>query len=354
MGFTFVDDVTRAFIGSAPSGATLAGYTTGSNGIAWGMADWAAHPTAIRIDQDAGASDYTADILDVEFGAATLNEIVRWVTNARIKRAAGARPGQRDPGLYFSLSNLSGIVNTLNSAGLTKVPLWIADWMNSQSVAESMIGVMHSGHPCVGVQYRNAGTFDMDVFDSGWFASSAVVTMPSFPLSQGMNDHGPTGLIHTLQANLNRWHGVLAFGALLTVDGVFGPLTKTAVTAAQTTFGERGMPAGTCDQAIFSHLSAAIPVPGGLVFPAPGNLRTSKVDKGWTVTASWQDVKGAVSYHFQLEWWKGSFGWVLSVDETVKALSYTTDLAGMTRFRWRVAVPGGGGTWSAWVEGVTS
>ena len=62
-------DLIGANIGHAPAGAQLAGYSTGSGGIPWTAAQWAAHPGTVRIDQDAAASDPTADVLDVEGGA---------------------------------------------------------------------------------------------------------------------------------------------------------------------------------------------------------------------------------------------------------------------------------------------
>ena len=69
-----------------------------------------------------------------------------------------------------------------------------------------LIGTTYGGFTVIGVQYRNAGTYDMDVFDTTWWATRSA-SHPAFPLKQGMTD-GPSatsGLIHDLQRNINRW-----------------------------------------------------------------------------------------------------------------------------------------------------
>jgi hypothetical protein len=84
--------------------------------------------------------------------------------------------------------------------------------------------------------------------------------------------------------------------------------------------------------------------------PAPGWLRQDAVPTGWSVTFSWDLVPGHDSYHFQLEWWKPGFGWVLSHDTQVTGSRYTLALAPGTRYRWRVAA----GAWADWVPFTTS
>jgi hypothetical protein len=228
--------------------------------------------------------------------------------------------------------------------------LWIANWTGSLAAGQAMVGTFIGGFPVLGVQYLNAGPYDMDVFDSGWWSTRAATAL-SFPLTQGMSDAGTTGLVHTLQANLNRWAAAFGVTEQLDKDGIYGPLTALGVTAAQQYFGEHGTPTGTCSQAVFSELAGAVPV----VFPAPSALHTALTDQGQHVTASWGAVPGGPgTYHFQLEWYKHGFGWVLSVDKTVSVVSDTEALPGSTEFRWRVSVPGGGGRWSAWVNGATT
>ena len=87
-----VFDATHDNIGALPAGAQVAGYTTGTGThIRWTAADFAAHPGAVRIDQDPAASDPTADVLDIEAGAATPASAPGWVRRAW--PAARARPG---------------------------------------------------------------------------------------------------------------------------------------------------------------------------------------------------------------------------------------------------------------------
>lgn len=350
-GFTLVDDATRVFIGSAPAGADLAGYTTGSAGIAWGAADWLAHPTALRIDQDAGATDGTADVLDVQPGAATPADCPGWAKRARASYAAAARPGQRMPATYQSLSQVNLVTAALRAGGVTGgVGLWIADWTNNQAQAEAMIGTTYGGFPVIGVQLRNAGTYDADVFDTTWWATRSA-SHPAFPLGQGMTD-GPaatSGLIHTLQRNVNRWAVKLGVPAQLLVDGDYGPLTAAAVTLAQLSFGERGVPAGVCDQAMFTKLAAAVPA-GPLPPPAPAGLKATTTSTGAHAVLAWAPVPDVKLYEYQLEWYKPKFGWVLIVTKTVSTNTDTQAVIPATKFRYRVS----SGTWSGWATFSTS
>lgn len=343
-GFTLVDDETRAFIGSAPAGADLAGYTTGSAGINWLSADWTAHPTAVRIDQDAGATDGTADVLDVQPGAATPADSPGWAMRARASYAAATRPGQRMPATYQSLSQVNLVTAALRAGGITGgVGLWIADWMNSQATAQAMIGTTYGGFPVIGVQYRNAGTYDMDVFDTTWWATRSA-SHPAFPLKQGMDD-GPgatSGLIHDLQRNINRWAPKLGYSVAIGVDGIFGPVTALAVTTAEKLFGEQGVLGGVCDQALFTKLAGAVPA-GPL---PPAALKALVTSTGAHAVLQWAAVPGVKLYEYQLEWYKPEFGWVLLVTKTVSTSTDTQALIPATRFRYRVS----SGTWSDWAE----
>lgn len=73
-------DATHINQSHIPAGTQAAGYDTGTGGIAWSAADFAAHDKpfpAVHIDQDASASHYTSDILDVEPSAASPAECAR-------------------------------------------------------------------------------------------------------------------------------------------------------------------------------------------------------------------------------------------------------------------------------------
>lgn len=155
-------------IGSLPPGQG-AGYTTGTPDIRWTDPDWAAHPGAVRIDQDFAASDPSADVLDVENGAATFSDCPVWAKKAIADFNAGVRHGQRRPAIYFSASNVHDVVNALVNGGVTSgVGLWVASWGIGEAAAMQMVASASGPFPVIGVQYSNGPLFDYDVFDSGW------------------------------------------------------------------------------------------------------------------------------------------------------------------------------------------
>lgn len=163
-----VCDAIRANIGHLPKGQA-AGYSTGSGVVPWGAADWKAHPGAVRICQDPHATDETADVLDVEAGAATIGVAARWAEAAAANVAAGTRHGQRHPAVYMSLSMVTPVVNALVRGGISEgVGLWVANWNLTEAEAAAL--VQHAGgpFPVIGVQYRNAGTYDVSVFSRPW------------------------------------------------------------------------------------------------------------------------------------------------------------------------------------------
>ena len=166
-----VCDAIRANVCHLPKGMA-AGYTTGSGVVPWGAAEWKAHPGAVRICQDPGATDETADVLDVEQGAATIGVAARWAEAAAANVAAGKRPGQRHPAVYMSLSMVTPVVNALIAGGIhSGVSLWVANWNLTEAEAAAL--VQHAGgpFPVVGVQYRNAGTYDVSVFSREWLGA---------------------------------------------------------------------------------------------------------------------------------------------------------------------------------------
>ena len=73
----------------------------------------------MRIDQDPAASDPTADVLDIEAGAATPASAPGWATRALASRASQARPGQRAPAVYMSQSRVTEVVNALIAGGIS-------------------------------------------------------------------------------------------------------------------------------------------------------------------------------------------------------------------------------------------
>ena len=184
-------DATHAGLPAVPGGAQVAGYSTGTDGsngtvpILWDAADAAAHPGWIQIDQspDLTALDEQADVLDIESGAATNTECAQWYTAALANYQSAARPGQRWPAIYTSLSNVTALVNQLIADGVTSGPrLWVAHWGISLAQAEGILSSSGGPFPIIGVQYQNGADYDYDVWLSGWLdAVSGQVTSNVLP-----------------------------------------------------------------------------------------------------------------------------------------------------------------------------
>jgi hypothetical protein len=164
-----VFDAIHDNIGHMPPGRA-AGYSTGAGShIRWTPADWASHPGAVRIDQDAIASDPTADVLDVEAGAATTASAPGWVMRAAACYSGARRPGQRRPAIYMSRSRVTEVVNALTRAGITSgAGLWVADWGMTQAQAITEVQAAAGPFPVIAVQHANLGTFDESVFSLPW------------------------------------------------------------------------------------------------------------------------------------------------------------------------------------------
>jgi hypothetical protein len=175
-----VCDATRTNISHLPKGPA-AGYSTGSGVVPWGPADWKAHPGAVRICQDPSASDTTADVLDVEAGAATIRVAAPWAEAAAAHVASGTRPGQRHPAIYMSLGIVTPVVNALVAGGIhSGVSLWVANWNLTQTEAAVLVENGGGPYPIVAVQYRNAGLYDVSIFSKPWLdqVSGDPVTPP--------------------------------------------------------------------------------------------------------------------------------------------------------------------------------
>jgi len=160
-----------------PEGFQNAGYTTGTADIKWTEADWKKHPVAVRICQDNTASDETADVLDVESGAATPAECARWAKAALLNYRGSRRKGQRSPLIYMSASNVSTVVNALIAGGIKDgIGLWVANFNLSKADGESMVTGASGPFPVTGVQYTDNppnGTYDTSVMSAKWLADTA-------------------------------------------------------------------------------------------------------------------------------------------------------------------------------------
>lgn len=250
-------DATSFNYGSLPAGQH-AGYTTGSGGIAWTAAQWANSPGAVRIDQDYQAVDHTADVLDVENGAATPAECPGWVKACLVNYRAAVRPGQRSPAIYCNDSTKSSVVNSLLAGGVTSgVGLWLANWKLNAVQAAAQVVAGSGPFPVIGFQFNDFGLYDGSVLSVSWLnAMSGNGAQPV--ISAGAS--GPA--VSLAQTRLNVW------GASLTVDGQFGLATSAAVAAFQRARGL--VPDGTVGNLTWAALNANPASPGYQASSPPG------------------------------------------------------------------------------------
>jgi hypothetical protein len=180
--YVYAQDATSPNESHIPASVLAAGYDTGSSGIAWTPAQFAARKLpypAIHIDQDPNASDPTADILDVEARAATPQETVGWLQRARADYLADRRPGQRWPGIYCSMNTIDPVVGYLTAAKLTDVPFWTAQPGLGVTAAIARVLSATGPYPCVGVQYEFGTAVDYNVFSLNWVTQVSGVKVPT-------------------------------------------------------------------------------------------------------------------------------------------------------------------------------
>lgn len=171
-------DVTEAHIKQVPAGILLGLYTTGSPDIRASAMDFARHPDSIRICQDHG-SDKTADILDMESGAATPQDCVSWIPEARASFNNGSRKGQRWPGIYASLSRITEVANAFTAARITNVPLWVAEWGLDKASALHNIIAENGPFPTIAFQIKNQGIDDLNFFSDQWLNRRSGMGTPT-------------------------------------------------------------------------------------------------------------------------------------------------------------------------------
>jgi len=244
-------DTTSANEPLAPGGQG-AGYTTGTPDVKWTDQQWSAHPGAVRICQDAGATDDTADELDIETGAATFADAPGWLDRAEDAWSAGKRPGQRRPALYCQLSSTTQLADVLAAAGKTSgIRLHLAHWGIGAPAARALIGTGTGPFIIVAVQWAQNAHWDSDEWGTDWLAARsakpAPVTTPPAPdweevmmaklpvLKQG--DKGAA--VRTLQGLLvaRHYHLGTTGKAMDGIDGDFGELTDAAVRDLQGAHG---------------------------------------------------------------------------------------------------------------------
>ena len=244
-------DATGANLDAAPPGQG-ATYTTGTGGVAATAAQLASRPGIVRICQDTGATDQTADVLDVETGAATIADVATWLPAARASFNAGTRPGQREPAVYVDQSNLTALADTYPAdSPLCPIPIWVARWGRTPAEAAADIANPSGPYPLIAEQFANGALWDSDSWSADWLAnvsagsSPTPVSTPTFTeaimselpeITTGSTD---TQAVRTCQGLLiaRGYHLGTTGDAGDGVDGDFGSLTDAAVRDAQSAAG---------------------------------------------------------------------------------------------------------------------
>jgi hypothetical protein len=188
-GFIMGADATAQNINSLPKGLLPVGYSTGTPDVMWTTQDFDNHPGALRICQDNG-SDETADYIDVESGAATYQDAAVWYPKALQSYETGQRPGQRWPGMYVSMSNVTALANELVAAKITAGPkLIIAKWGTAATSADAVIAAASGPYPIVGMQIADVGVYDLDVYSESWVNEVSKTPLPAAPPGQWSDDN---------------------------------------------------------------------------------------------------------------------------------------------------------------------
>jgi hypothetical protein len=160
MALTMYDSINAT--GIPGSAAVVAGYGDGE--FLWPSSWWDLFPAAVHLVIVVSA-DHAGDILDVEKGDATPDQVPGWVRRFN-------RPGRRRPTVYCSRDTWPQVVAALEAAGLSAaaVDWWAATLDETQDVAGA-----------VAVQYRDVGPYDLTVIhDPGWVGGDPVALDASF------------------------------------------------------------------------------------------------------------------------------------------------------------------------------
>lgn len=127
--------------------------------------------------------------------------------------------GAIKPWFYTSAGDMQAVINNLAAAGInrTRYFLWSAHWIGLHICSKSACGYPQAD----ATQYLSNSKYDSDVFSTYMFAAP-----DPYPTLQLGSSGAP---VETLQVRLNDWHKAVNSNPAVTVDGGFGALTEVAV-----------------------------------------------------------------------------------------------------------------------------
>lgn len=258
----FYDDVDVSLL---PAADYYAGY---ADGIYANIAAIKARfPNAGILTIAVKATD-VADCLDIETGDATIAQAPAWFKLSLAK-------GVTKPCLYTSVSNVNDLVATMTAAGIVRTAYRI--WSAHYGLGSHICGpttCKETTYACDATQFTD--TADSKSLDESVALSTFFTDVTPPPLAANPTlTSGDTGIaVKALQTRLNLWHANPA----LAVDGDFGADTLAAVKAFQTS--QKLTVDGIVGPATWTALNKT---PTVVAFAAPGKLG---LGKQWV--ASWE------------------------------------------------------------------
>lgn len=182
--------------GNIPTSALkVGGYVTGTDNILWPADRWSLFTKAghVRIDQSESASDFvdgTADVVDVETGAATF---------ASASSAVKARQANSlDSTVYVDTANVDDLMSAFHTddVNIAAVNVWLANWSLNEAEAAALIGTDVQGMTVVAVQWASPSSnpntpvpgdtshtllqsnLDLSVAEAAWIPAPGYVPTP--------------------------------------------------------------------------------------------------------------------------------------------------------------------------------
>lgn len=149
-------DTIHKFVPNIPEDSSaiqqVCGYVTevGNQGdIKWTQADWDRFPAYVkRTIAQLPQNDPSADILDVETGAATDPTAVSWIKMRHMQ--------QLPAHIYVDAANVDALYSAVAAAGeLANTYLWLADWNLDEAEATALLGTKYKGFPVDAVQWAS-------------------------------------------------------------------------------------------------------------------------------------------------------------------------------------------------------